>query len=539
MPPMDFNPPNAIPFIGPFASFRGPPALFSPARKPLPLLFESIDTAPFSGVGKLSPPLLILALNAPPPNDSIPFVGLALNGDFFIKGSGPPSSTPDPILPTMLGILFGVSISPPAGTLDVGESASSLFERFDFFMNGNPVPTFVPDDNCMPLSGGGSGNGPLLAFIPPRFPLLNDPKKEFFVGMVLPLSLLAFNAPTFPLLSDSKIDVFVGVAPNFFPLLNDSKNEFFFDGPAMFGVFTSPPENNSPPFNGLSGEEGGKRSESSSSRLSDDSDKGTPLPRTPSGGENDVFSSAPSLASPVDFFSPARKLLPPPLTLFLVSIDEVDSFPFRGVGEPPPMPFFSMEKAPPPPTRAPPMPFAGLVSGENGDFFINGNIPFPTTSSLAIIPMVFFSPERKFPPPPLPPPIIPPFASIDESGSLPFRGIGKPPLAANAPPPMPPPPPPPPLPPNDSMPPLTVRASGDGGDTFVNGDAPPPAPPPTKPPFFLPIIMNIPSIFFVPPTKGGGAFAEVPPPPPPPTPSRPFDATKNALSPLIDPPPLT
>ena len=539
MPPMDFNPPNAIPFIGPFASFRGPPALFSPARKPLPLLFESIDTAPFSGVGKLSPPLLILALNAPPPNDPIPFVGLALNGDFFIKGSGPPSSTPDPILPTMLGILFGVSISPPAGTLDVGESASSLFERFDFFMNGNPVPTFVPDDNCMPLSGGGSGNGPLLAFIPPRFPLLNDPKKEFFVGMVLPLSLLAFNAPTFPLLSDSKIDVFVGVAPNFFPLLNDSKNEFFFDGPAMFGVFTSPPENNSPPFNGLSGEEGGKRSESSSSRLSDDSDKGTPLPRTPSGGENDVFSSAPSLASPVDFFSPARKLLPPPLTLFLVSIDEVDSFPFRGVGEPPPMPFFSMEKAPPPPTRAPPMPFAGLVSGENGDFFINGNIPFPTTSSLAIIPMVFFSPERKFPPPPLPPPIIPPFASIDESGSLPFRGIGKPPLAANAPPPMPPPPPPPPLPPNDSMPPLTVRASGDGGDTFANGDAPPPAPPPTKPPFFLPIIMNIPSIFFVPPTKGGGAFAEVPPPPPPPTPSRPFDATKNALSPLIDPPPLT
>jgi len=178
----------------------------------MPLLFESIDTAPFSGVGKLSPPLLILALNAPPPNDSIPFVGLALNGDFFIKGSGPPPSTPDPILPTMLGILFGVSISPSADTLDVGESASSLFERFDFFMNGNPVPTFVPDDTCMPLSGGGSGKGPLLAFIPPSFPLLNDSKKEFFVGMVLPLSLLAFNAPAFPLVSDSKDGAVVGVA---------------------------------------------------------------------------------------------------------------------------------------------------------------------------------------------------------------------------------------------------------------------------------------------------------------------------------------
>ena len=96
-------------------------------------------------------------------------------------------------------------------------------------MNGNPVPTFVPDNTCVPLSGGGSGNGPLLAFIPPSFPLLNDSEKEFFIGMVLPLSLLAFNAPKFPLLSDSMNGVLVGVAfaPNFSPLLNDSKNEFF------------------------------------------------------------------------------------------------------------------------------------------------------------------------------------------------------------------------------------------------------------------------------------------------------------------------
>jgi hypothetical protein len=66
----------------------------------------------------------------------------------------------------MFGTLLEVPITPAAGVLAVGVPAPSLFKMIDFFTNGNPIPTFAPDDTaCKPFSGWGRGKDSTLGFV--------------------------------------------------------------------------------------------------------------------------------------------------------------------------------------------------------------------------------------------------------------------------------------------------------------------------------------------------------------------------------------